>query len=97
MMSRKVLEASVKVLNPDSKGVLYKRIEKLYELGKITDDLKKWAHIIRDDGNEATHEDEPTTVGFATELFAFSELFLMYTFTMPGMVEERRTVISDGV
>ena len=90
MMSRKVLEVAVKTLNPDGNGNLYRRIEKLSELGKITDELKDWAHIIRDDGNDATHEEEPVTLEFAEELLSFSEMFLMYTFTMPGMVSDRR-------
>ena len=91
MMSRKVLEVSVKKLNPKGSGVLYKRIEQLYTLGKITDDLKDWAHMIRYDGNDAAHEEEPVTPEFAKELFSFVELFLMYTFTMPGMVKVKRS------
>ena len=94
MMSRKVLEVAVKNLNPEGAGSLYKRIEKLFELGKITEDLKDWAHIIRDDGNEASHEEEPVTEEFANELLSFTEMFIMYTFTMPGMVDSRR---HDGV
>jgi len=90
MMSRKVLEVAVKTLNPDGSGKLYKRIEDLHTSGKITDDLKDWAHIIRDDGNEATHDEEPVNQKFADELLAFAELFLMYTFTMPGMVKAKK-------
>lgn len=89
MMARKVLEVSVKTLNTEGSGSLYKRIEELHDLGRVTDDLKEWAHIIRDDGNEAAHEEQPVTTEFADELLAFTELFLMYTFTMPGMVSER--------
>ena len=90
MMSRKVLEVAVKTLNLEGKGSLYKRIEELSKLGKITEELKDWAHIIRDDGNEASHEEEPVTEEFASELLSFTEMFLMYTFTMPGMVASRR-------
>jgi hypothetical protein len=91
MMSRKVLEVAVKTLNPEGSGNLYKRIEQLSDLGKITEELKDWAHIIRDDGNEAAHEEEPVTLEFANELLSFTEMFLMYTFTMPGMVASRRS------
>lgn len=90
MMSRKVLEVAVKRLNPEGTGNLYRRIEELASTGKVTAELKDWAHIIRDDGNEASHEEEPVTVDFATELLSFAEMFLMYTFTMPGMVADRR-------
>ena len=96
MMSRKVLEVAVKTLNPEGTGSLYRRIENLFELGKITEDLKDWAHIIRDDGNEASHEEEPVTEEFANELLSFTEMFLMYTFTMPGMVASRRHDKVDG-
>jgi len=89
MMSRKVLEVSVKTLNSVGSGSLYNRIEQLHTAGIITDDLKSWAHIIRDDGNEAAHEELPVTPDFAQELLYFCELFLMYTFTMPGMISER--------
>tara|TARA_B110000027_G_C16051603_1_gene270191 strand:- start:547 stop:843 length:297 start_codon:yes stop_codon:yes gene_type:complete len=90
MMSRKVLEVSVKRLNPAGEGNLYRRIEELASSGAITEELKDWAYIIRDNGNEAAHEEEPVTAEFATELLSFSEMFLMYTFTMPGMVAARR-------
>ena len=89
MMSRKVLEVAVKTLNPEGSGTLYKRIEQLATSGKITEELKDWAHIIRDDGNEAAHEEDPVTPEFTNEILSFTEMFLMYTFTMPGMVASR--------
>ncbi len=90
MMSRKVLEVSVKNIHPESKGSLYKRIEALENEGIITSDLKTWAHIIREDGNESAHEEEPVTREFAEELISFTELFLLYVFTMPGMVKSKK-------
>lgn len=89
MMSRKVLEVAVKKLSPVASGTLFARIEHLHKSGQITDDLKQWAHIIRDDGNEAAHEESPVSAPFADELLSFAELFLMYTFTMPGMVKAK--------
>jgi len=86
MMSRKVLEVATKTLDPDSSGNLYQRIEKLYEKKLITLPLKEWAHIIRNDGNEAAHEVEPVSEKHAQELLDFCELFLMYTFTMARMI-----------
>lgn len=90
MMSRKTLEVAVKKLHPEGIGNLYNRIEKLHNLGLITNELKDWAHVIRDNGNEAAHEEQPVTPEFADELLSFAELFLMYTFTMPGMVEAKK-------
>ncbi len=97
MMARKVLEVAVKTLDPETNGSLYKRIEVLAESGLITEDIKEWAHIVREDGNEAAHEEDPVTPEFAEELIAFAEMFLMYTFTMPGMVAAKRHVlVSDS-
>ncbi len=90
MMSRKVLEVAVKILDPEGGGNLFNRIEKLENENLITPDLKDWAHIIRDDGNVAAHEENPVTKEFAEEIHAFAEMFLMYTFTMPNMIKERR-------
>ena len=90
MMSRKTLEVAVKKLHPEGKGNLYTRIEELHGLGIITSELKSWAHAIRDDGNDAAHEEQPVTPEFADELLSFTELFLMYVFTMPGMVEAKK-------
>ena len=92
VMSRKVLEVAVKSLAPEATGNLYSRIESLATEGKITEELKNWAHIIRDGGNNATHEESPVTKKFAKELLSFAEMFLMYTFTMPGMMEARRNL-----
>jgi HEPN domain-containing protein len=96
MMSRKVLEVAVKTLSPDGEGSLYHRIENLATDGKITPELKDWAHIIRDDGNEAAHEEEPVSTKFAIELLSFAEMFLMYTFTMPGMIADRRPAADEN-
>lgn len=90
MMSRKTLEVACKHLNPEGKGNLYNRIEQLSNLGMLTDDIKSWAHIIRDDGNDAAHEIEPTTKAFAEELIHLTEALLTYTYTLPDMISARR-------
>lgn len=89
MMSRKALEVAVKKLDGKGKS-LYLKIENLAQEGKITEELKDWAHAIRLDGNEAAHEDEPVTPEFAKEILSFAEMFLMYTFTMPERIALRR-------
>lgn len=95
MMSRKCLEASVKALDPSATGKLYARIESLHKKGLVTESLKDWAHIVREDGNDAAHEEAPVAEAHASELLAFSELFLMYVFTMPGMISEKRPKASQ--
>jgi hypothetical protein len=90
-MSRKCLEASVKVLDPTATGNLYSRIENLHNRGLITESLKDWAHIVRESGNGAAHEELPVSEEYATELLSFSEMLLMYIFTLPGMIYAKKS------
>jgi hypothetical protein len=39
---------------------------------------------MRDEGNDAAHEEQ------AQDLHNLTEVFLMYVFTLPGMIKERR-------
>lgn len=66
---------------------LEKRIDKLHAEGLITKDLKEWAHKIRLEGNEAVHEIEEPTKEQATELALFTEMVLMYLYTLPEKVK----------
>ncbi|EGU56582.1 hypothetical protein VINI7043_17059 [Vibrio nigripulchritudo ATCC 27043] len=91
IMARKTLEVATKELSPDHKDLtLYKRIEKLYEEHTVTKVLKEWAHIIREEGNGAAHEEEPISENESEELTSFTTMFLNYTFTMPEMIELKK-------
>jgi len=90
MGCRKVLEISCKTLDPDFSGNLEKRINNLADQHIITRQLAEWAHAIRIDGNFAAHELDSVDESFAKELFNFTEIFLMYVFTLPGMLAARR-------
>jgi hypothetical protein len=92
MTFRKALDISVSALNPtaNKRDNLKKRINTIPVESGVTPAMKEWAHIIRDDGNDAAHEEEPYTKDEATGLEAFTKLFLTYAFTLPGMVRERR-------
>ncbi len=81
----------IRALNPtDLQDVLtrnlYKRIEWLHSHGKLTTELKDLAHIIRDEGNGAAHEETPYTMEEAKQLHKFAEVFLTYVFTIPDML-----------
>ncbi len=90
-MFRKSLDVALKRIHPEGKGMLQKRIDALpQELG-ITPAMKEWAHEIRDLGNDAAHEEEPFSEAEARSLHAFTEMFLTYAFTLPGMLKERKT------
>jgi len=89
MTCRKTLEKALSIIAPETNGLrLYNRIEKCLEKQLITPDLIEWAHIIRDDGNAAAHDD--FNAEKAKDLFNFTYMFLIYTFTLPGMMKEKK-------
>lgn len=96
MTFRKTLEVSLKIRWPDLKGSLADRIDKIAESHEITPALKEWAHAIRIDGNTAVHETSPTSEDFANNIRNFTELFLLYVFTLPAMLA-RRSKATGGV
>lgn len=96
MLSRKALDLATKRLLPDSKKKLYGRIEELRDTGKITPEMADWAHIVRDEGNDSVHDEAEVTREAAAELLAFTETFLMYAFTLPGMIAKRRQVDDES-
>lgn len=90
MLARKALDLATKRLLPESKKKLYGRIEDLRDSGRITPEMADWAHIVRDEGNDSVHDESEASKEGATELLAFTETFLMYAFTLPGMIASRR-------
>ena len=95
MMFRRVLDIATKSLAPDKKdGTLYNRIVHLEKSGKITPELRDLADRIRLDGNEAVHE-ENFDVTKVTQLQEFTYLFLLYTFSLPKLVELAQDKTTD--
>lgn len=91
-MFRKSLDAALRKLHPEAKRTLtlQRRIDALPPDLGITPAMRQWAHEIRDLGNDAAHEEEPFTEPEAKALHAFTEMFLTYAFTLPGMLAERK-------
>jgi hypothetical protein len=87
-MFRKALDIATKELK-ETNGNLVNRIDALATKNKITPAMKDWAHAIRLDGNEAAHDGDPIGKETCETLKSFTELFLMYAFTLPIMLEER--------
>ncbi len=73
--------------NPN-RARLDKRIEKLFDDGKLTKDLKNFALHIRSLSAEASHAYNDFTLDELEELRLFIKLFLQYTFTLPAMIPE---------
>lgn len=95
LMFRRALEAGLKIKFPDIKGTLYERIEKASKQHKLTPDLAAWSHEIRLGGNDAAHDEEPFKKEDAERLSTFTNLVLLYLFTLPGMLDEARGA-ADG-
>lgn len=88
---RTVLELALKELTPENeRQALYKCIESLHRVGRITSPIKDWAHEIRLDGNVATHEGQGDTKA-ALEYVEFLKMFLNMTFSLPARIEQKRT------
>ncbi|WP_432449039.1 DUF4145 domain-containing protein [Aliiroseovarius marinus] len=87
---RTVLELALKELDPqDLKSPLFNRIEKLHSSGRITTPIKDWAHDVRLDGNNATHDGTGDRAA-AAEYVEFLKMFLNMTFSLPARIEEKR-------
>lgn len=95
MMCRKVLESTTRDLG-EKTGNLYQRIEALATSHVITDAMRNWAHAIRLDGNESAHEDEPMNETTVMDMLSFTELMLMYAYTLPGMLAARQAKKTEG-
>ena len=90
-MFRKAIDAATRELDPTLAGkLLAQRINLLADSGKLTADLKEWAHLIRLDGNQGAHDDVELTVAEIEQLEEFTRLFLIYTFSLPAQVLARK-------
>ncbi len=90
-MFRKSLELGLKDLSPDVEAwKLEKRIDKLATLGRLTDDLKEWAHELRLDGNDAMHMENETTKEDAIQTKELTRFILTYLYTLPQSVKFMR-------
>lgn len=90
-MFRKSLDVGTKILAPDKRTKnLYSRITELVDEGRLTSAIGAWSHEIRLDGNDAVHDEEPETEHDANVMQRFTEALLIYSFTLPAMVEANR-------
>jgi hypothetical protein len=95
---RKSLELGLKDLSPEIDAwKLEKRIDRMAEKGLLTNDLKEWAHHLRLDGNEATHEGEvdaskQALIAKAISTRELTKFVLTYLFTLPGQIKAARSV-----
>lgn len=92
-MFRKAIDIATRVLDSSLAGKnLAPRIDALHKAGKLTEDLKEWAHLIRLDGNQGAHDDDELSEDQIQQLQSFTELFLTYTFTLPAEVAAKKAL-----
>lgn len=97
-MSRKVIDVSTKMqlakvadeTTAKAHKTNFSRINALGAAGAITSDLQDWAHHVRVGGNDAAHDEEPFEKVEAEDLLSFTELYLVYVYTLPGRLRARR-------
>ena len=94
MTLRKALERATLALAPQQpvsnsfrNKTLLARIESLRSQRVITEGLCELAQQIRAIGNSAAHDDDDLDKEGAEQLREFTELFLIYTFTLPARVK----------
>lgn len=82
----------------NNRAKLNKRIEKLFDDGKLTKNLKNFALHIRSLSSEASHTYNEFTLEQLEELRLFTQLFLQYTFTLSTMIpdESKGDVVSNS-
>ena len=88
MMCRKILELATRLLDPQIAGKLYPRVAKLEQAHLITTELKEWGKTVSLDSDSKAQEDDAIEEASARQLLSFTEVFLMHTFTLPGMLKE---------
>jgi hypothetical protein len=95
-MYRKTLDVALKRIDAQLKGLLRDRIDKLASANKLTPSIKDWAHEIRLDGNDASHDEDPFTKPEAEQMHLFAQLLLTYLFTLPERVKLRGKPKADN-
>jgi hypothetical protein len=87
----KVLESSIKQLDPTITGPLAKRIEILSQNGILSSDVTNWAHEIRIIRNDAVHEIEQPSAEDVLAVAEFTEAFLLVVYTMREKFKARQS------
>ena len=93
-MFRKALETAMKIRDPSGEGNLWQMIDAAAKDGRLPSEPAEMAHKIRDLGNEAAHGQftEPN----AHVAYRFTEMMLLYLFTLPDMLEKARETTQDA-
>jgi hypothetical protein len=98
LMCRRALEEATRQLGAEGRD-LYNKIDDLASKGRITPDLRDWAHEARLGGKLGAHgEDDKkwNTQSDAEELVEFSKWFFRYVYILPKQLDARRSRLRDA-
>ena len=87
MMFRKTLQLALRD-GPNDRRSLVEQIRAAAKAGTISKELAASADVVRLGGNVAAHEDTIFSHDEVVALKDFTEMVLMYLFTLPGMLGE---------
>lgn len=95
-MDRRALELTTKNLAPEhAEKSLAARINALADAGKLTPDLKEWAHNLRFLGNDAVHEEDGIPEAEAIQGHELTRFILTYVYTLPTQVAAARDMRAE--
>ncbi|MFY1957102.1 DUF4145 domain-containing protein [Achromobacter xylosoxidans] len=95
-MDRRALELTTKNLAPEhSDRNLAARINVLADSGRLTQDLKEWAHSLRFLGNDAVHEEDGISELEAVQGHELTRFILTYVYTLPTQVAAAREMRAE--
>lgn len=95
-MDRRALELATKNLAPEhATKTLAARIDALANAGKLTPDLKEWAHSLRFLGNDAVHEEDGIPKDEAVQGHELTRFILTYVYTLPTQVAAARDMRAE--
>jgi hypothetical protein len=87
----KILETSIKQLDPTITGTLAQRIDALSSKGVLSPEVTGWAHEIRIIRNDAVHEVEQIGAEDVSAIAEFTEAFLLVVYTMREKYKARQS------
>lgn len=88
MMLRKTLQLALGEVVPRKKRKLVDQIKDAAVTGVISKELADSADVVRFGGNVAAHDEAGFSADEVLALKDFTEMVLMYLFTLPGMLNE---------
>jgi hypothetical protein len=94
-MARRAIQAACLLKGASEKKPLFEQIDELARDGKITQDLRQWAHEVRYLGNDGAHPasdpaQDAVTSDDAQDALELAEEFLGALFVTPAIAAERR-------